>query len=259
MFFDKVAARQQFKFFNTYRKSIMYNSQAAVTTTQFQSHYSTQSNTFDAQHFQQHLTTSAVGRYFMYRQVVDSTMNLAQQECSNGAPTGTLILAEEQTQGKGRMNREWSSAGKGNLYFTIIFRTKEFVDLCKLNLSIAMAVARACREEGVLDAGVKWPNDVWIKGKKVSGMLIDSSTTMGNNNSMFQACCGVGINVNENMQQNDKVAHLATSLHDTLGHSVCREILLARICNHLETLLSRMDIYILLTFARIHARSDQTI
>lgn len=217
----------------------MYNSATTTASQHFQAHYATQTNTFDVQHFQQHLTTSVVGRYFMYRHTIDSTQNLAQKECANGAPTGTLILAEEQTQGRGRMNREWSSAPKGNLYFTIIFKTKEFVDLCKLNLSVAMAVARACREEGVLDAGVKWPNDVWIKGKKVAGMLIDSST-LAEKEAMFQACCGVGINVNENMKQNAQVANLAVSLHDVLGHCVSREILLARICNHLETLLSRM-------------------
>ncbi len=77
---------------------------------------------FDAARFQQQLRTKHVGRYLTYRKTVTSTMELAKRDINEGAPSGTLILAETQTQGRGRESRPWSSEAKGNLYFSLIIR-----------------------------------------------------------------------------------------------------------------------------------------
>eukprot|EP01100_Stratorugosa_tubuloviscum_P001445 TRINITY_DN1320_c1_g3_i2.p2 TRINITY_DN1320_c1_g3~~TRINITY_DN1320_c1_g3_i2.p2 ORF type:complete len:235 (-),score=121.94 TRINITY_DN1320_c1_g3_i2:1221-1925(-) len=164
-------------------------------------------------------------------------MRLAEQQSLEQAPTGTLILAEEQTQGRGSVvGRNWSSKPKGNLYFTLMFQILPEEQPLKLNLATCVAIAQACRQQGS-NAFIKWPNDIWIDMKKVCGMLITSNTIT---NIGLQANVGIGINVNENfLECEDKqLSEYATSLYNVLGHLVEREKLLADICNNLESLLN---------------------
>jgi BirA family biotin operon repressor/biotin-[acetyl-CoA-carboxylase] ligase len=198
---------------------------------------------FDTQKFQKALRTQYIGRCLVYRKEIDSTMNLAHREIHEGATTGTIVLAERQTRGKGRKGRPWISELGGNLYFSIIFRVnpQEPLHLLKLNFAVAAAIVQACRNEGVQDTFIKWPNDIWIKGqsegeyKKVAGMLIDSVQTEGE----LSASCGVGINVNQDMALvHDQIeGNIPISLSNVLCRSIDREQLLAKICNSLEHLL----------------------
>jgi BirA family biotin operon repressor/biotin-[acetyl-CoA-carboxylase] ligase len=207
----------------------------------FSQYYITSGIHFDAKRFQTALKTKYIGRSFIYREETESTMNIAQRETHEGAATGTLILAERQTSGRGRKGREWVSETGGNLYFTIVIRVnpQEPLHLLKLNFALAAAIVQACRDEGVQETYIKWPNDVWVKTNdsysKVCGMLIDSIQTQED----LSANCGVGLNVNQDMTKMKEriVGNIPTSLFNELRSKVDREQLLAKICNALETLL----------------------
>jgi len=186
---------------------------------------------FRPDRFQDALRTRYVGRFLTYRPQVDTTMLLARREASEGAPHGTLVLAEEQTAGRGRKGRWFHSPPGENLYFTLVLRLPP-EEQRLLPIAVPLAVCEAVRSEGV-DARIKWPNDIWIGERKLSGMLIDAET--GPNGVV--AYPGIGINVNGDPTVHPELVDIATSLRRELGQPVKREELLARICNALEALL----------------------
>lgn len=185
----------------------------------------------DLTKFHASLTTSELGRNVVYEATTPSTMDGARKEASGGAPHGTMVFAEEQTAGRGRRGRSFYSPANQNLYFTFVLRLPLAVHR-RLPVILPLAVARAIRERG-LDAQIKWPNDIWIDGRKVCGMLIDGELT-ANGGLAFP---GIGINVNGDPNENAELAGAATSLALELGHETSREELLAAVCNHLERLL----------------------
>jgi BirA family biotin operon repressor/biotin-[acetyl-CoA-carboxylase] ligase len=187
---------------------------------------------FDAARFQAELATTAIGRFLSYRTSVDSTMVLARREADEGAPHGTLVLAEEQTAGRGRRGRGFHSPAGENLYFTLILRV-EPPNQGRLPVAVPLAVCRGIRAEGV-DARIKWPNDIWVGKRKLSGMLIDAESGADG----FVAFPGIGINVNGDPTLIGELKDTATSLRRERGHPVLREALLARICNELEAAMA---------------------
>jgi BirA family biotin operon repressor/biotin-[acetyl-CoA-carboxylase] ligase len=191
---------------------------------------------FDVVKFQSLLKTQLLGRFFIYRRETESTMKIATSEMSDGCVHGTLVMAESQTKGVGRGGRSWISCPAGNLYISLVVRPKAVGDLYKLNFAAALAVVFACKVEGV-DANIKWPNDVWLNGKKLSGMLVDTSI-MGSN---IAAVIGIGVNLNEDMSQcaDVEVRKTATSVYNVLGRPVVREVFLANLCNFLEELICK--------------------
>jgi BirA family biotin operon repressor/biotin-[acetyl-CoA-carboxylase] ligase len=182
--------------------------------------------------FESALTTRALGRRLVYRQQVDTTMVLARSEADAGAPHGTLVLAEEQTAGRGRRGRTFYSPPAENLYFTLILRTP--IDVHRhLPVATPLAVARAVKAEGVA-AQIKWPNDIWVAQRKLCGMLIDAEISAEGG----LALAGIGINVNGDPSLNPELRDTATSIARELARPVPREQLLARVCNELEGTLA---------------------
>lgn len=177
-------------------------------------------------------------------------MNIAEQEIKGGAPSGTLILAESQTRGRGRVSRNWSSNPSGNLYFTFIMRFTNQSYLKRSNFAAAIACCEALSEV-IPNVGIKWPNDILVPGKeqpkKISGMLVDGSIQMDplNLNNEFTASIGVGINVLEDMTQNqdESIRDSATSCFNVLGEKsqVSRELILASFCNSFERVIMLDD------------------
>ena len=186
----------------------------------------------DVEAFRAALETREVGRKVVYHESIPSTMDAAREQASGGAPHGALVIAEEQTAGRGRRGRSFFSPHSENLYFTLVLRLPLALHR-RLPVILPLAVARALRAEGA-DARIKWPNDIWINDRKVCGMLIDGELTY-NGGLGFP---GIGVNVNGDPTENPDLAGTATSLARELGHHVPRERVLANICNSLESLFA---------------------
>jgi len=152
--------------------------------------------------------------------------------------------------------RSWESVGRVNLLFTIILKTPT-EDALKLNLVFPIAIAFACRQEGV-NAWIKWPNDVWVGSKKVSGMLIDCST-LPDDDSPYQLV-GIGVNINENFECNEtELQGSARSLRNFLNVPVSREMVLANICNHVEPLIKKKTSEILEEYKQYEKLTNRTV
>lgn len=187
---------------------------------------------FDSDCFKALLRTREIGREFEYFESVGSTMDIARERAAAGSPHGALILAEEQTAGRGRRGRTFYSPACENLYFTLVLRLPLSAHR-RLPVMVPLAVARAIRAAGV-DARIKWPNDIWIGERKACGMLIDAELTRDGGLGFP----GIGVNVNGDPTDNPELRDTATSIARELGHPVPRETVLADICNHLEQILA---------------------
>jgi len=127
-----------------------------------------------------------------YAGIIDSTMRLAQERAMAGASSGTTIVAEGQTQGRGRRGRTWFSQPGTGLWFTTILRPPPtHTEISTLSLIVGIAIQKALTELGAQDIGLKWPNDLWAKGRKLGGILLESHFTGEN----LVVLVGVGINL----------------------------------------------------------------
>ena len=152
-----------------------------------------------------------------YFQEIGSTMDAARELTKRGAGEGTIVIAEAQTHGRGRLSREWLSP-EGGIYFTLILRPKiSPAYASRINLMAAVAVATTIRKLFGLKAELKWPNDVLIEGRKVCGILaeMDAETDVINFVNL-----GIGINANTSVPRFEK---RATSLKDALGKEISRK------------------------------------
>ena len=194
---------------------------------------------FSKPYFSWRLHTDYVGRRFVYRPTSDSTMEDARRMLDRFRLTnGALLLAETQSDGRGRAGRAWVSPPDVNLYFTVIV-TPPPLAMTSLSyvtpLAVAYAVEDAAERLGVkLRADLKWPNDVLIDGKKLAGVLIETTATAAGESV---ALVGVGINVNVDVDAYVEIRDIATSLQQVVGKPVAREEVLAAFCNHFESLL----------------------
>lgn len=189
--------------------------------------------TFNENAFRDRLRTVAIGRPFVYLPETASTMDDARAAAAGGCDNGTLVLADYQTAGRGRRGRSFFAPDADNLYFTFVLYPSS-LSLRAMPLAVPLAACESLRSLG-LDAGIKWPNDIWVAGRKIAGMLIDAeSGTTGT--TVYP---GIGINVNGDPTVEPELAAIATSVSRELGHSVQREALLADICNRFELSLAR--------------------
>ncbi len=173
----------------------------------------------------------------VYHREVDSTMTVARALAEAGAPAGTVVLADAQTAGRGRMGRSWVSTAGGNLYFTAILRPPLAV-LRQLAMIAPLAVAEGIETVSDLHAEIKWPNDVQIDGLKVSGVLIDAEVC-GDEPAL--ALVGIGINVNFDTTTVPELRGLATSLRERLGRPLVREGVLAGVLSRLSVLIDECE------------------
>jgi BirA family biotin operon repressor/biotin-[acetyl-CoA-carboxylase] ligase len=151
---------------------------------------------------------------------IGSTMDAARELAKKGAKEGTIVIAEAQSRGRGRLSRQWLSP-EGGIYFTLILRPRISPAYApRINLMAAIAVAATIRKLFGLKAELKWPNDVLIKGKKVCGILAEMDAEMDVVNFVN---VGIGINANASIPCFEKTA---TSLKDALGREISRKELL---------------------------------
>lgn len=179
------------------------------------------------------LCTNWMGRNCVCLETVDSTNTHAKRLAEEGAPAGTLVVAEEQTGGKGRRGRGWTASKGENIMMTLLLRPRIRPEhASRLTLLMAMAVAEGIQKVTGLSAGIKWPNDVVVHGKKVCGILTEMSTEIDYINHVV---VGAGINVNQK-DFPEEIRTLAGSLCLESGKKICRAELAAEILGELETL-----------------------
>jgi len=173
-----------------------------------------------------------IGREIVYRHEIPSTNTLATELAQQGAAEGTIVVAEQQTGGKGRLGRDWISP-KGNLFVSIILRPPVPVHRAPLaTLMGAVAVASAVRRRTGLHAGIKWPNDLLVNGRKVCGLLSEMSAEP---DRVRHLVLGIGVNVNlDPAVLPPEVRTRSTSLAAESSGSVDRTQLLADLLEQLE-------------------------
>lgn len=165
------------------------------------------------------LSTRWAGQEIAYYSILDSTNNRAKRLAEEGAAHGTLVIADEQTGGRGRRGRSWKTPPRSAIAMTLIIRPKLPTEKASMiTLLMGMAVASACRELLGLPAGIKWPNDVVIGGRKICGILTEMSAEM---DGIHYLVIGTGINVNMD-EFPEEIRDVATSLSIQAGHTVNR-------------------------------------
>lgn len=165
-------------------------------------------------------------------ETIDSTNNCAKALASCWAREGTLVLAERQTAGKGRLGRAWHANAYENLTFSVILRpTLPPEALNLLPLYAAVALAEAIEKETGLAVECKWPNDLLIQGKKAAGILLEGSLK---DNAIDHVVLGIGLNVNQTVFP-EELAERATSLKLQAGRDFDRVQILRTILRTLES------------------------
>lgn len=142
-----------------------------------------------------HLGESAGAYDIKVYPTVTSTNTLLKEMAANGAPEGTVIIAAEQTAGKGRMSRRFHSPSGTGLYLSILLRPRMKADEALfITTAAAVAVAQTVEEVSGRHAGIKWVNDVFIDGRKICGILTEASFDM-ESGGLEYAVCGIGVNI----------------------------------------------------------------
>ena len=177
------------------------------------------------------LETKWMAKNLEYYDEIDSTNNRAKALGEAGGADGTLFVAETQTAGKGRRGRCWQSPAGSSISMSILLRpVMNPSDAPMLTLVMAYAATKALREKTELDIGIKWPNDLVVSGKKISGILTEMSAEIDYINHVV---IGIGINVNMESFPED-IAKTATSLRIEAGKEFRRFELIAAIVEHFE-------------------------
>ena len=163
------------------------------------------------------LATRFIGQEVTCYPSLPSTNDVAKRKARQGAKEGTVIVAEEQTAGRGRIKRLWLSP-RGSVALSIILYPP-LAYLPSLIMVASLAVARSIEQVTGLKAKIKWPNDVLVNDKKICGILVESDVR---GNKVDCAVIGIGINVNLKLSEFPRIAPMATSLSRELGSDVPR-------------------------------------
>jgi BirA family biotin operon repressor/biotin-[acetyl-CoA-carboxylase] ligase len=177
------------------------------------------------------LNTDFIGKLIYYYPSVTSTMEIAKNLAKKGATEGTIVIADQQTSGRGRLGRAWLSPNS-NVAISIILHPP-LSCLTKLIMIASVAVVRAIENTTGIKAEIKWPNDVMIKGKKVCGILIENEIK---SSIVDFSVIGIGININLNPIAFPEISALATSLSHELGKEVARAQVTCSLLSELEKL-----------------------
>lgn len=182
---------------------------------------------------QRGLSTRSLGRLIEYLPRVTSTNEVAKEQARAGAPEGLVVLAEEQTGGKGRLGRSWVSPPGVGLWMTAVLRPPlPPVEVPRLTLVAAAAVAAAIRSAAGLPVGIKWPNDIVHRDRKLCGILTEMEADM---ERVHFAVVGIGINANLPAEAfPPDLAEVATSLRLEVGRPVDRAALARAVLQELE-------------------------
>lgn len=186
------------------------------------------------------LRTKRIGSEIYVFDEIGSTNNEAKKMAMEGCADGAILIADLQHNGRGRLETRSfvSPKGKG-LLFSIVLRPNIVPsEASKCTLLAALAVARAIRRMTGIDCGIKWPNDILCKGKKLVGILTEMNADMDGVNYIV---LGIGINVNIPQQEfPQEIQKIATSVEAELGEAIDRFALMGAVCEELECAYEQM-------------------
>ncbi len=186
------------------------------------------------QELREGLKTVCIGQgEIRYFERTDSTNLRAKAMAADGAPEGTLVIAEEQTQGRGRRGRNWFSPPGAGIYLSLIMRPDILPqEAPRFALLTAAAVAEAVREITALETRIKWPNDILVGGRKLGGILTEVSMEMDKVEYMI---VGLGLNVNLAREAfPSDLQEIGTSIQMEMGRHLHRLPLVRRIIERFE-------------------------
>lgn len=187
-----------------------------------------------SQQVQKGLSTHTLGKKTICLSTASSTNDEIKKLALAGAPDGTVVTAEQQTNGRGRRGHVWDSPSDGGLYFTVLLRAPHLPQpLTNVTLLSGLAVCNALRENFPVNAQIKWPNDIVIGSKKICGIIAEADL---NKDGSHWVSVGIGINVN-NTSFPKELMRRATSLQMETGHPCSRCAVLQRILEQMEPLL----------------------
>jgi BirA family biotin operon repressor/biotin-[acetyl-CoA-carboxylase] ligase len=167
---------------------------------------------------------------YRYLDEVESTNLVAMEWAAEGAPDGCVVIADHQTEGRGRLGRSWFDRPGGSLLFSMILRPRLSMELVGLvNLVAGAAMASGLGDLGI-EARVKWPNDVLVAGRKVCGMLAETKVS---GRMLEVLVLGIGVNVTVAASElPEEVRDSATSLSEASGEPVERAAVLEVFLHH---------------------------
>ncbi len=183
------------------------------------------------------LHTTSLGQAIHYEESVPSTQKIAHVLASDGAVEGTLVIADEQTAGRGRLMREWHSSKGTGIWMSLILKPHLPPQKApQFTLITAVAVVQAIEEVTDLSPQIKWPNDILINNKKVTGILTELQAESDKINSII---IGIGMNVNHTKDHfPDELQSIATSLSIEQGEPLSRSLIVQRFLERMEALYS---------------------
>lgn len=186
---------------------------------------------YNKRELEQGLKTKTMGQTIYFYEETDTTNNRARELALEGAPEGTLVVAEKQTAGRGRRGKVWESPLGTGIWMSLVLRPQIMpAEASVLTLLCGLATAEAIEAETGLSAGIKWPNDILINGKKAVGILTEMDCEMSEVHFVIP---GIGINVNT-ASFPPEIAEIATSLYLECGKTVSRRRLVHRVLERME-------------------------
>ncbi|WJI10215.1 biotin--[acetyl-CoA-carboxylase] ligase [Methanobacterium sp. CWC-01] len=188
---------------------------------------------------QEDLHTSYIGHDIRYFSEVDSTNEVAKKLAEEGASQGTIVIAEVQRRGKGRLGKRWLSP-EGGVWMTIILRPDiALVKAPLLTLVTGVAVAETLQSRCGLDVGIKWPNDILIGEKKVCGILTEVSENKG---ALDYVVLGIGIDLNVDVEDFPRdLKEGATSLKNELDQEIYGVEVVQRFLENFEAIYEEFE------------------
>ena len=171
-------------------------------------------------------------------QTLDSTNAEALRCVGRGEVAPFIVLAEQQSAGRGRRGRKWVSPFAENIYYSLVLRIEGGMrQLEGLSLVVGLAVLNALRDIGTINAGLKWPNDVLVGSKKIAGILLE---LVGDPADVCHVVLGIGINVN--MKSAEEVDQAWTSIRLETGRSINRNEFIVILNNRLHQYLQQHEV-----------------
>ena len=188
---------------------------------------------------QTNLRTKELGKNIEYYNRLDSTNTEAWELVGEDENHGTIVITENQTNGKGQKNKTWGMVPGKSLVFSLILTKNYPIDHSGLIcLSVSLALIESLNKRG-LDAQLKWPNDLLIDGKKIGGILCETKIEK---NDIKNMVIGVGVNVNESIAEHDEsIQKNLTTMFEVSKHPHQRELIVAEFINSFELMLNKLS------------------